>query len=124
MPTVSPYLPRRGWLLRRSGAAVLVTATVLAAGGCAKFDATFGQQEAVVHFRSGTSAATRLHVRAACSHIANVVPEPLPTDHILSDELNNVRYQVGGASDAEQAQLAECLSKFPSVTGIDTPSGQ
>ncbi len=44
---------------------LLVTAGV---GGCAKFDAALGKQEAVVQFKTGTTTATRLKVRAACSH--------------------------------------------------------
>ena len=95
------------------------------AAGCAKFDATFGQQEAVVAFKPGTAVATRLQVRAACSHIGQVRPEALPTDHLASDQLYDVRYQVGGASDAQLARLQQCLEKFPSVVGINfsTPGG-
>jgi hypothetical protein len=97
----------------------------LATGGCAAFDATFGQQEAVVQFKAGTSEATRLQVRAACSRLPQARPEPLPTDHLASDRLYDVRYQVGSASDAQLARLQQCLQKFPSVVGIDfsTPGG-
>lgn len=111
--------------MRAGCAAALIAALALAAGGCAKFDATFGQQEAVVQFKPGTSNATRLHVRAACSHIRQVKPEPLPTDHLASEQLNNVRYQVGSASDAQVARLQQCLQKFPAVVGIsfNAPSG-
>jgi hypothetical protein len=94
---------------------------VLALGcvGCASFDAALGQREAVVHFQPQTSNATRLKVRAACSHIPQARPEPLPTDHIASDLINDVRYQVNNASDADLARLDQCLQKFPSVAGID-----
>ena len=112
-------------MLRSAAALTAAAAVMLAAAGCAKFDATFGQQEAVVQFKSGTATATRLQVRAACSHIAQVRPERLPTDHLASDQLYDVRYQVGGASDAQLARLQVCLQKFPSVVGIDfsTPGG-
>lgn len=112
-------------LLRGSGAAVLLGALALPAAGCASFNATFGQQEAVIQFKPGTADTARLQVRAACSRIAQVKPEPLPTDHIVSDQLNDVRYQVGGASDAQLARLQQCVQKFPSVLGIDftTPGG-
>lgn len=105
---------------------MLVSAIVLGAGGCAKFDATFGQREAVIQFKPATPDAARLQVRAACSHIPHVKPERLPTDHLLSDQLYNVRYQVGSASDAQLAKLQQCVSKFPSVLGISftTPSGE
>ncbi len=110
---------------RRARAAAVICAVALAAGGCAKFDATFGQQEAVVQFKPGTTNATRLQVRAACSHIAQAKPEPLPTDQLASDRLYDVRYQVGSASDAQLARLQQCVEKFPSVVGIDfqTPGG-
>jgi hypothetical protein len=107
---------------RRAAVAAAVAALALAAGGCAKFDAALGQQEAVIQFKQGTPDATRLKVRAACSHIAGLKPEPLPTDHIASDQLNNVRYQVGNASDAQQARLQQCVSRFPSVAGIEFSS--
>jgi hypothetical protein len=115
--------PRRPLL--RAAAAALAAVAVLAVGGCAKFDATFGQQEAVVQFQPGTSLATRLQVRAACSHISQVTPEKLPTDQLASDQLYDVRYQIGGASDAQIARLQVCLQKFRSVVGINfsTPGG-
>jgi hypothetical protein len=98
---------------------------VAGVGGCAKFDAALGQQEAVVQFKSGTSSAARVKVRAACSHIPQVKPEALPTDHIASDLLYNVRYSVSNATDAELAELQQCLQKYPSVVGINitTPGG-
>jgi hypothetical protein len=110
---------------RAAAGAALAGLTVLAAAGCASFDKAFGQQEAVVQFRPQTPNAVRLKVRAACSHLPNAVPEPLPTDHLASDELNDVRYQVSKASDGDLARLQECLQKFPSVTGIEftTPGG-
>ncbi|MGE5137541.1 MAG: hypothetical protein ACM32E_32160 [Gemmatimonadota bacterium] len=119
-----PHRHPRG-LLRPGAAAALAAAVAVSAAGCARFDATFGQQEAVVQFKPGTSKATRLQVRAACSHIAQVRPEALPTDHLASDQLYDVRYQVGGASDAQLARLQQCLEKHPSVVGINfsTPGG-
>jgi hypothetical protein len=105
---------------------VIAAALLLpAVTGCAKFDAALGQQEAVVAFKDGTSNATRLKVRAACSHVPEAFAEPLPTDHLASDLLNDVRYQVDHASDADIARLQVCLQKFPSVVGVDieTPDG-
>lgn len=125
-PADSPrQLPRAARLLRAGTVAAAAAVLALAAGGCAQFDATFGQQEAVVHFQPGTSLATRLHVRAACSHVQQATPEPLPTDHLVSDQVNDVRYQVGGASDAQLAELETCVGKFRSVAGVDivTPGG-
>ena len=78
-----------------------------------------------MHFQNGTSNATRLHVRAACSHVPKAMPEPLPTDHKASDLLYDVRYRVNHASDADLARLQQCLQRFPSVDGFDieTPGG-
>jgi hypothetical protein len=88
-------------------------------GGCAKFDAAFGKQEAVVQFKEGTTKATRLKVRTACSHIPAARPEALPTDHLASDNLYNVIYRVDDASNAQLARLESCLEKYPSVVGVD-----
>ncbi len=90
-----------------------------AVSGCAKFDAALGQQEAVVQFKDGTPNSTRLQVRAACSHIPQATPEALPTDHKASDLLYDVIYQVDNASNAQIAELEQCLQKYPSVLGID-----
>jgi hypothetical protein len=109
---------RTAW--RGPAALLLLTAGLLTAvTGCAKFDAALGQQEAVVQFRNGTANATRLQVRAACSHIPQARPEALPTDHKASDLLYDVIYQVDNASNAQIAELEQCLQKYPSVVGID-----
>jgi hypothetical protein len=96
-----------------------VAALALAGGGCARFDATFGKQEAVVQFQPQTSNAARLKVRAACSHVPQATPEPLPTDHLAVDAYYDVRYRVDNASDGNLAKLQECLQKFRSVVGIE-----
>ena len=101
-------------------AAVLAGLAAVPVAGCAQFDKTLGQQEEVVIFRQNTPTAVRLQVRAACSHIPRAVPEPLPTDGKASDELYNVRYQVGSASPGELAHLQQCLSRFRSVLGLET----
>ena len=106
-------------------AAALAGLAAVSAAGCSQFDKAMGQQEEVVIFRQNTPSAVRLQVRAACSHIARIVPEPLPTDGKLSDELYNVRYEAGSASTGDLAHLQRCLSRFHSVLGLetDTPSG-
>ncbi|MBO0807540.1 MAG: hypothetical protein J2P32_04460 [Actinobacteria bacterium] len=107
---------------RRSSWAAAAAALLALTGGCSKFDAALGQQEAVVQFKPATPARTRLAVRAACSHIRGAKVEPLPADAVPSDRLNNVRFQVGGASDAQLARLQQCVSRFPSVAGIEFSS--
>jgi hypothetical protein len=89
---------------------------------CSTFDATFGQREAVVQFRPQTPGAVRLKVRAACSHLPQATPEPLPTDHLAADLSSDVRYRVDNASDGDLARLQKCLQKYPSVVGIEFSS--
>ena len=106
-------------------AAAAVTALCLAAAGCASFDRAFGKREAVVQFQPNTPAAEMLRVRAACSHLAAAKPEPIPP-HVLKVDLpDDIRYEVSQASDAQIAELTQCLDRFPSVVGIElsSPSG-
>lgn len=108
-------------------AVTLAVLTAVAAGGCSKFDQALGQQEEVVVFQPNVSNAVKMKVRAACSHVRNVNVEPLPTDHKLSDEIYDVRYEAGSASDVELAEFDQCVSKFPPsvIQGVetDTPGG-
>jgi hypothetical protein len=89
-----------------------------AVAGCGAFSATLGQREAVVQFQPQTGNAVKLQVRAACSDLPRVSPEPLPTDHLASDHTYDVRYRIDQASDGYLARLQQCLQKFRSVTGI------
>ena len=74
---------------------------------------------AVVQFQPQTPNSVRLKVRAACSHVPQAIPEPLPTDHLASDLASDVRYRVDHASDGNLARLQQCLQRFPSVVGIE-----
>jgi hypothetical protein len=105
----------------RTAAAAVAAATLLTAtaAGCAKFDAALGKQWAIVHFRPSTSVATLLKVRAACSHVPNARPVALPQSRNSLDMMYSVRFRTDDASDANLAQLQQCLQKFPSVTGIE-----
>jgi hypothetical protein len=110
--------------VRRGTRTVIVALLILVAllaSGCAGFNKAFGQREAVVHFQPGTPEAVRTQVRAACSHIPQATPEPLPTDHKASDELNDVRYRIDKASDGQVIALQNCLGKFRTVQGVDIP---
>lgn len=89
------------------------------ASGCAKFDASLGQQWATVSFKANTSAATVLAVRAACSHVPNVQAEALPRQRDPETLMYSVTYRTDNASDANLAQLQECLQRYPSVAGVD-----
>jgi len=117
-PAPARAAPRR-WHSAAWAALAAALALGLASAGCASFDAAFGKQEAVVQFQPQTPNSARLKVRAACSHVPQATPEPLPTDHLASDLLYDVRYRVDNASDGDLAKLQECLQRFPSVVGIE-----
>lgn len=123
MPGRSDLKPR-GDLARVfavGAAAVLVGAL---ASGCSGFNKAFGQREAIVIFKEGTPRSARLEVRSACSHVPQVIPERLPTDRKLSDYLNDVRFRIDNATDAQLAQLENCLNRFRSVKGVELPQDQ
>jgi len=118
--TAVPYPPARarGRPTRAAAAAALLAAVALGAAGCSKFDAALGQQWATVDFKSDTSIGTLLKVRAACSRIPNVHPEALPRTQTPATMMYALTYRTDNASDANLAQLQQCVQKFPSVQGI------
>jgi hypothetical protein len=106
-----------------AGAAAAVLCAAVA--GCGAFDRTFGKQEAVVQFRPDTPASVMLKARDACSHLPGAHAEPIPK-HVLAIDLpDDIRYEVGDATDAQVARLTQCLQRFPAVTGVNLsgPSG-
>ena len=111
--------PPRRWRPALPAVGIMLAVLVPAVAGCSTFDRTFGKQEAVVQFQPQTSNSARLKVRAACSHVPQAIPEPLPTDHLAVDTANDVRYRVDHASDGDLAKLQQCLQRFPSVVGIE-----
>jgi hypothetical protein len=119
-----PEPPARATRLPLRAAAAAALAAALAGGlatgmaGCSKFDAALGQRWATVNFKANTSIATLLKVRATCSHIPNVRAEPLPRKQTPATMMYALTYRTDNASDANLAQLQECVSRFPSVAGI------
>jgi hypothetical protein len=113
--------PPARWPARGKRPALIAAAAILslALGGCAQFDASLGQQWAVVQFKSNTSVATLLHVRAACSHVPNVQAEALPKVRSAMNMVYALRYRTDNATNANLASLQQCLQKFPSVAGLD-----
>jgi len=95
------------------------------AAGCSAFDRAFGKQEAVVQFQANTPASAMLKARAACSHLAGAYAEPIPKHALAVDLPDDIRYEVGSASDAQLARLQQCLERFPAVVGIEfsSPAG-
>jgi hypothetical protein len=97
----------------------LIAVCVLGVTGCSQIDKSLGQTQALVSFQDGTSVAVRLHVRAACAKLPDVSAVPLPSGIPLQSSLSQVEYQISNASDVNEARLEECLSKFPSVAGMN-----
>ncbi|HEX9526808.1 MAG TPA: hypothetical protein VF951_04865 [Streptosporangiaceae bacterium] len=96
----------------------LALAAVAALAGCAQFNAALGQRQAVVSFRAGTPVSQRLAVRSACAKVPAVTAQPLPSDLNSPYALHQLTFQVSHATDADVAQLEQCLAKFPSVAGV------
>jgi hypothetical protein len=93
--------------------------SLLAVTGCSQFNKALGQQQALVSFKDGTPVSVRLQVRAACAKLPNVTAAPIPTGVPLASAVSEVVYQINNASDADVARLSECLTKFPSVAGMN-----
>jgi hypothetical protein len=94
-----------------------------ALGGCARMDATLGQQWVDVTFKPSTTLTGIEKVRAACSHVPNVHPDPLPKQHSVINLMAGVRFNTTNATDANVAELQECVQKFSSVQGF-TPGDE
>jgi hypothetical protein len=94
-------------------------ACLLSVTGCAQFNKSLGQQQAFISFKDGTPVATRLHVRTACAKLPHVSAAPIAKGVPLSSAVDQVIYTVTGASNADIARLQVCLSKFPSVQGMN-----
>jgi len=45
--------------------------------------------------------------------------EPMPTSASATSAIYNVRFRIDHASDADIARLTQCLSRFPSVQGVN-----
>jgi hypothetical protein len=102
-----------------AGFTVMAVAGLGGVAGCAKFNSSLGQQWATVDFKPSTSATTVLQVRAACSHIPNVQAEALPRQRDPETLMYSVVYRTDNASDANLAQLQQCLQRYPSVAGVN-----
>jgi hypothetical protein len=99
-------------------AAALAGGLVFGMAGCAKFDSALGKRWATVSFKADTSIPTVLKVRAACSHVPNVHPLALPRQRSAATMMYALTYRTDNASDANLAQLQQCLQRFPSVQGV------
>jgi hypothetical protein len=100
-------------------AGTVAAAALLSLAGCGKMDAALDKQWMVVDFSPNATAADALHVRAACGHIQNTPPLPLPPKNSVLNVMYGVRYDTTNSSPANLAELQICLGKFKSVLGVD-----
>jgi hypothetical protein len=114
-------VPHPVFAARRAAAAAGLGAVVAGAAltGCAKMDAALSQQWVTVSFKANTTVATLLHVRQACSHVPNVTATPIHRTKAAIDMIDALRYDTTNATDANLAELQQCLQRFPSVAGLD-----
>jgi hypothetical protein len=103
---------------RRLAGVGIALAVAAALAGCSQFDAALGQRQAIVSFRAGTPVSQRLAVRSACGKVPAVTAQPLPSDLSSPYALHQLTFQVTHATDAEIAQLQQCVQRFPSVAGM------
>jgi uncharacterized protein YcsI (UPF0317 family) len=105
--------------VRAVTAGAVIAVAVLGSAGCAKFDAALGKQELVVAFRPGTSQDAMMKARSACSNVPSATPEPVPTGASATSGVYDVRFRIDHASEADVARLEQCLSRFPSIQGVN-----
>ena len=100
--------------------AIVGTACLLGVTGCAQFDKSLGQQQALVSFKSGTPVSERLHVRTACANLPHVTATPIASGVPLSSAVDEVVPTTRtGASTRTSPACEECVNKFPPVQGVD-----
>ena len=81
-------------------------------------DAALGQSWVDVTFKPNTTVSQIQKVRSACSRVQNVSAYPLPKKHTVLNLMAGVRFNTTKASDANVAQLQQCVQRFPSVQGF------
>ena len=79
-------------------------------------------REVVVVFKPDSTTADRDRVRSECGDVSpHASPVPVGPGTLKSSRVNNVRFRVDKADDAELAKLYSCLTKDPSVRGVTLP---
>ena len=79
-------------------------------------------REVVVVFKPGSTDADRERVRTECADASpHASPVPVGPGTLKSSRVNNVRFRVDKADDAELAKLYSCLTKDPAVRGVTLP---
>jgi len=82
-------------------------------------DQALSKQWMQVDFKPDTTITAALQVRAACSHIENTPPLPLPAKHNTLNIMYGIEFDTTNSSPANLAELQTCLAKFRSVLGVN-----
>lgn len=99
---------------------VLAVALLPAVAGCRSSVSL--NREVVVVFKPGSTQADRDRVRAACATATpHASPVPVGPGTLKSSRVNDVRFRVDTAGDAELNKLYACLIADPSVRGVSLP---
>lgn len=103
---------------RRGRAAVVVLLVVLT--GCSTSVSL--RREVVVVFKPGATEADRDRVRTMCASASpHASPQPEGPGKLKSSRVNDVRFSVDKADNAELSKLYDCLRSDPSVRGVSLP---
>ena len=93
-------------------------ACCLAVTGCAQFNKALGQSSVQVFFTDNTTPATMVKIMNACNNVNPHVKAKQNPANTPPEDVQAI-YNTTGASNAEIAQLEECLAKYPQVTGVN-----
>lgn len=99
-------------------------AIVVAAATACTTQSAVTRREVVVKFSADATQAQHDAARAACSGLPRTTPEPAPSNAGRAGRLNDVRFRVDLASDAQLNALYKCLVRQPGVIGVDIPAVQ
>lgn len=107
--------------MRRTGRAVLaVGLLVVGLTGCATTVSL--RREVVVVFKPDATEADRDRVRTTCAAASpHASPQPEGPGTLKSSRVNDVRFSVDKAGNAELNKLYDCLRADPSVRGVSLP---
>jgi len=79
-------------------------------------------REAVAVFNPTATQAEHQAALAACAHASpNASPEPMVVSRYAATNLDNVRFRIDRASDADLQRLEACLGRQPGVIGVNIP---
>jgi hypothetical protein len=106
--------------IRRVVSAGIAVGALLGVSACNT--SALSKREAVVYFSDNAPESDHQAVLTACGHVSpHVVPEPIQSSSLASNQVGNVRFRIDHANDHDLGQLMICLNKQPDVKGFDIP---